>query len=906
MGKINFKQLLESDYFNLSTGSLKLPQGTSFPTGAEGDVFWRTDTGKLYVKDGDNWTEIAGGGGVTDHGALTGLTDDDHTGYLLANGTRAMVGNLNMGSQNITSVGNVDGVDVSGLSSTVTNHTADTSIHFTVGSISHTAITNIGTNTHTQIDSHISNSAIHTSTSHTHDDRYFTETESDLRFAPIANGVTSGNSHDHNGGDGAQISHANLSTLQGGSIGEYNHLTNAQISALHASTTVSAAPLTIIGQQLTFNYDANDFNLSGNNLQILDSGIDHGSISGLSDDDHPQYILVDGSRGFTGTVSGVTPVLPGDLCTKGYLDIIKNATKEPTGFLLRTSTSTFSFSFPTFTITPVSGTFDIYSSGVLFQKGVSTVDITNTKGTWYIAFNTSGSLEASQIPWNFVDGKVAVATLYWNGVEGLLGDERHGIIMDGMTHGYLHYSVGTRYVSGLTGTFTDTTFEVTEGEIYDEDIRFSIDTTTQCRIMYRSGTDFLFTAAQTKYYTEVSNILQYDNAGTLTDVDNNKYVAMWIFATNNLTNPIYALVGQRQDTLLANARTNNTYESLSLGNLPFQEMKILYRVLVRRNGTNETYVETQDLRSISNLPAGTYVASDHGLLTGLTDDDHSQYIPVDGTRGFTGTVSGITPISTNDLATKFYVDDTIAGSTYELKDLTDVSDSDTPAKNDVLKFNGTEWVFVPYTTSFTFAIASFTCTSGATGTAFEIGTGDWKAIGAMSFSATYTNGPATGGYVSHTGWSNLTLTGTGYVGPTVNVTAVAYPSVGSSSAYTLNATDGTDPTTSTITYYFYNRRFWGVSTVASSYSEANIEGLANNELSNSKSKTFTVTAGTNEYIIFSYPSRLGTATFTVGGFGGGFQSPETVSITNALSYTENYYVYRSTNHSLGATTVVVS
>lgn len=32
--------------------------------------------------------------GVTDHGALTGLADDDHTQYLLVNGTRALTGNI--------------------------------------------------------------------------------------------------------------------------------------------------------------------------------------------------------------------------------------------------------------------------------------------------------------------------------------------------------------------------------------------------------------------------------------------------------------------------------------------------------------------------------------------------------------------------------------------------------------------------------------------------------------------------------------------------------------------------------------------------------------------------------------------------------------------------------------------
>ena len=49
----------------------------------------------------------------TDHGLLTGLEDDDHTQYLLEDGTRPMSGNLDMGTNAITNVGNVDGVDVS-------------------------------------------------------------------------------------------------------------------------------------------------------------------------------------------------------------------------------------------------------------------------------------------------------------------------------------------------------------------------------------------------------------------------------------------------------------------------------------------------------------------------------------------------------------------------------------------------------------------------------------------------------------------------------------------------------------------------------------------------------------------------------------------------------------------------
>jgi len=50
---------------------------------------------------------------AADHGNLGGLLDDDHTQYLLEDGTRPMSGNLNMGGNQITNVGNVDGVDVS-------------------------------------------------------------------------------------------------------------------------------------------------------------------------------------------------------------------------------------------------------------------------------------------------------------------------------------------------------------------------------------------------------------------------------------------------------------------------------------------------------------------------------------------------------------------------------------------------------------------------------------------------------------------------------------------------------------------------------------------------------------------------------------------------------------------------
>lgn len=102
---------------------------------------------------------------------------------------------------------------------------------------------------------------------------------------------------------------------------------------------VAAAPLTLTGQTITFNYDTSDFGLSGNNLYVKDSGIslalndltdvtmlvapddrdiisfrsasnqwikiprsqfNHDELGQLLDDDHTQYLLHNGTRALTG------------------------------------------------------------------------------------------------------------------------------------------------------------------------------------------------------------------------------------------------------------------------------------------------------------------------------------------------------------------------------------------------------------------------------------------------------------------------------------------------------------------------------------------------------------------------------------------------------------------------------
>ncbi len=89
--------------------------------------------------------------------------------------------------------------------------------------------------------------------------------------------------------------------------------------------------------------------------------------------------------------------------------------------------------------------------------------------------------------------------------------------------------------------------------------------------------------------------------------------------------------------------------------------------------------------------------------------------------------------------------------------------------------------------------------------------------------------------------------------------------------------------------------------------EAEVEALASSGLQSSRARTITVTAGVGEYIWYAYPASYGAATFTIAGFEGGFDLiTSTLSITNANGVTQNYRLYRSTNPSLGLTTIVVS
>lgn len=124
--------------------------------------------------------------------------------------------------------------------------------------------------------------------------------------------------------------------------------------------------------------------------------------------------------------------------------------------------------------------------------------------------------------------------------------------------------------------------------------------------------------------------------------------------------------------------------------------------------------------------------------------------------------------------------------------------------------------------------------------------------------------------------------------------------------FTMAATDERDASASkSAALSFMNNVYYGVGNLNNSPNSSFVTGLTA-ELRSSKKPSITVNAGSNKYIYYAQPTRLGACSFAVGGFSGGFEAAKTVNVTNSAGYAEDYYVYRSTNHSLGSTTVTIS
>lgn len=339
------------------------------------------------------------------------------------------------------------------------------------------------------------------------------------------------------------------------------------------------------------------------------------------------------------------------------------AQKEPTGFPNRTD-STISFNAGTrvFSISPATTSFDVWIKGTKYTKSsTETITISTTAGNHYIYYDSTGSLaETTTFSVNLFIDNAMVSILYWNSdnnTSPYFADERHGMQMDGATHGYLHTVFGTRYLTGLalqgfdadnnTPTNASAQFTSDSGTIRDEDILLSLSAQAQIPILFRQGSlwrkktadSFPLIYNGTAGYTGTRIPFNQFITGNwqLTEVTDGNYMMVHFFATNDANNGVIGILGTSQYANAPQARAAADTEISSLSGLPFAEFTAIGTVIFQ---TQTSYTNTPKARVVSSNPAigevyvdfrgeqlytPSGVATSHSLLSNLSSDDHTQY-----------------------------------------------------------------------------------------------------------------------------------------------------------------------------------------------------------------------------------------------------------------------------------------
>jgi hypothetical protein len=347
------------------------------------------------------------------------------------------------------------------------------------------------------------------------------------------------------------------------------------------------------------------------------------------------------------------------------LDSRNVLTSEPTGYPNRTDTAiSFDDGSLTFQIAPTGASFDFYIAGKKFTKTTAqSVVISDSEGSHYIYFDVDGQLKSTQtFTIELFTEKVITSIVYWDATNKnrvYFADERHGLVMDSATHIHFHNSFGARFTGGLalqdfsvdqSGDLdSHAQFTSDSGTIRDEDILVNITAQSQIPVLYRAGANgdwrkkaadaFPMIYSGTAGYTGVNGRLPFNefSGGTwqLTEADNNVFVLIHFFGTNDVDNGVVGIQGQNQYNNISEARTGANLEISSLSGLPFAEFVPIGSVIVetsssylntpkakvRSTDIGEEYVDFRGTQLFT--PAGS--ASDHGLLSGLSDDDHTQY-----------------------------------------------------------------------------------------------------------------------------------------------------------------------------------------------------------------------------------------------------------------------------------------
>jgi hypothetical protein len=399
------------------------------------------------------------------------------------------------------------------------------------------------------------------------------------------------------------------------------------LSATINSTSTSTGTLTIYGGVGIYKNVYIGGDTTTNNLSILSTTASTDSTTGslivYGGVGVSGGIQVAGTSAFTGTVTALTQTYPDNstkVATDAYvisaLNTVNAAGANPTGFENQTS-STLSYSASTrvFSISPVSGSYNVWISGVRYTYS-STINMSahpTTSGVVYYYYFTSAGLQRGTSYPNFTTAAMCSIVYYYNSSIGLMTEERHGCVMDPATHLVLHEQIGTYYVSGLVAsgytispavpTDLDNRFTTTAGVISDEGLNTNILEVAiggpyNCTQLTGANGIWFWIPSTVPYHYFTNGYIQYNqytgSTWQLTQLSSDTWVNYYVcfIPEYSGSTQILTLPGQTTYTSAAQARAESFY-NLTLLSIPFPEILPMYQITL---GTSSTYTSAGKCR----------------------------------------------------------------------------------------------------------------------------------------------------------------------------------------------------------------------------------------------------------------------------------------------------------------------
>jgi hypothetical protein len=333
------------------------------------------------------------------------------------------------------------------------------------------------------------------------------------------------------------------------------------------------------------------------------------------------------------------------------VDIDRCGFTSPTGTTISFNDANF-----TFTLADAGSGWSYYHLGVKYSfTGNKTVVIDSpnnppTTGFYYIYFTDgTGTLTASTSAWTLRDTKMPVASIYWNNSltpKYILADERHTCLIDKRMHFFNHNIEGTKAltVGALTGpqvgsdVDANKTFGFADSEIADEDLNTTIaqltrpnGVTTTYPVIYRTAASTWVWVMSNMPFRSSATYLYYDNAGTQTVGNPNKYINSYLCFGNIMGDQRFFIIqGQNQYSTLIAAQAE-TPSSFGFSGFPVQEYVVVYQftwdtsAAYSSTGKCELSATPKRVTSSAISTSSSAPSIDHNSLGGLQGGTTAEY-----------------------------------------------------------------------------------------------------------------------------------------------------------------------------------------------------------------------------------------------------------------------------------------